>query len=53
MAVDPFGLEQVPLRILDREEAAALLEVLQALRTHPAVAFDCSDVLREHLSIGR
>jgi len=39
MAADLFGLEQVPLRILDREEAAALLEVLQALRTHPLVAW--------------
>ncbi len=26
-------------RILDRKEAAALVEVLQALRTHPAVAW--------------
>lgn len=39
MAADLFGLEQVPPRILDRKEAAALLEVLQALRTHPAVAW--------------
>ena len=36
---DLFGLEQAPPRILDRKEAAALLEVLQALRTHPAVAW--------------
>lgn len=36
---DLFGLEQAPPRILDRKEAAALVEVLQALRTHPAVAW--------------
>lgn len=36
---DLFGLEQAPPRNLDRKEAAALVEVLQALRTHPAVAW--------------
>ena len=36
---DLFGLERTPPRILDRKEAAALVEVLQALRTHPAVAW--------------
>ena len=39
MGADLFGLEQTPPRILDRREAAALVEVLQALRTHPAVAW--------------
>lgn len=39
MAADLFGLEQAPPRILDRKEAAAPLEVLQALRTHSAVAW--------------
>ncbi len=39
MAADLFGLERTPPRILDRKEAAALVEVLQALRTHPAVAW--------------
>lgn len=39
LPVDLFGLAQMPPRILDRKEAAALLEVLQALRTHPAVAW--------------
>ena len=39
MGADLFGLEQAPPRILDRKEAAALLEVLQALRTHSAVAW--------------
>ena len=38
-AVDLFGLEQQQPRTLDRKEAAALLEVLQALRVHPAVAW--------------
>ena len=36
---DLFGLEQAPPRILDRKKAAALVEVLKALRTHPAVAW--------------
>lgn len=36
---DLFGLERTPPRILDRKEAAALVEVLKALRTHPAVAW--------------
>jgi hypothetical protein len=39
MAADLFGLEQVPPRILDRKEAAALVEVLQALRVHSLVAW--------------
>ena len=39
MGADLFGLEQAPLRIRDRKEAAALVEVLQALRTHSAVAW--------------
>ena len=36
---DLFGLEQQQPRALDRKEAAALVEVLQALRRHPAVAW--------------
>ena len=36
---DLFGLEQAQPRNLDRKEAAALVEVLKALRTHPAVAW--------------
>jgi hypothetical protein len=39
MAADLFGLEQAPPRILDRKEAAALAEVMQALRALPAVAW--------------
>ena len=39
VALDLFGLAQAPPRILGRKEAAALLEVLQALRAHPAVAW--------------
>ena len=39
MPADLFGMERTPPRILDRKEAAALVEVLQALRTHPAVAW--------------
>jgi hypothetical protein len=39
MGLDLFGLEQEQPRTLDRREAAALVEVLQALRTHPAVAW--------------
>ncbi len=39
MSADLFGMEQSTPRILDRKEAAALLEVLQALRTHSAVAW--------------
>ena len=39
LPVDLFGLERQEPRILDRKEAAALVEVLQALRTHPAVAW--------------
>ncbi len=36
---DLFGLEQTPKRTNDRPEAAALLEVLKALRAHPLVAW--------------
>ena len=39
MTADLFGLEQALPRVLDRKEAAALREVLQALNTHPAVAW--------------
>ena len=39
MPADLFGMERTPPRILDRKEGAALVEVLQALRTHPAVAW--------------
>lgn len=34
-----FGLEQQEPRILERREAAALVEVLAALRSHAAVAW--------------
>ena len=34
---DLFGLEQQPKRINDRPEAAALVEVLKAVRAHPLV----------------
>jgi hypothetical protein len=37
--LDLFGLEQAQPRRLERKEAAALVEVLQALRNHPAVAW--------------
>ena len=36
---DLFGLAQQTPRIHDRKEAAALVEVLKALNTHPAVAW--------------
>ena len=39
LALDLFGLEQEQPGALDRKEAAALLEVVQALRAHPAVAW--------------
>ena len=39
VTADLFGLERQEPRILDRKEAAALVEVLQALRCHPAVAW--------------
>ena len=39
MAADLFGLEQQTPRTNSRPEAAALVEVLKALRTHPAVAW--------------
>lgn len=39
-AVDLWGLPEQPVaRTNDRPEAAALVEVLKALRTHPAVAW--------------
>lgn len=37
--LDLFGVEQAQPRRLERKEAAALAEVLQALRAHPAVAW--------------
>ena len=37
--LDLLGLEQAQPRRPERKEAAALVEVLQALRTHPAVAW--------------
>ena len=39
MNADLFGLEQKTPRTNSRPEAAALVEVLKALRTHPAVAW--------------
>ncbi len=36
---DLFGLEQQPKRTNDRPESAALVEVLKALRAHPAVVW--------------
>ena len=39
MTADLFGLEQQTPRTNRRPEAAALVEVLKALRTHPAVAW--------------
>lgn len=39
MSSDLFGLERSKPRKADKPEAAALLEVLQALRAHPAVAW--------------
>ena len=36
---DLFGLEQTAKRINDRPEAAALVEVLKAVRAHPLVAW--------------
>ena len=36
---DLFGLEQKPKQPTDRPEAAALVEVLRALRAHPLVAW--------------
>ena len=38
-AVDLFGMATQPPRTNDRPEAAALLEVLKALRAHPAVSW--------------
>ena len=37
--IDLFGLEQTDKRTNDRPEAAALVEVLKAVRTHPLVAW--------------
>ena len=39
MTADLFGLEQQNPRTNSRPEAAALVEVLKALRAHPAVAW--------------
>jgi len=39
MAADLFGLEQLTPRTHTRPEAAALMEVLKALRAHPAVVW--------------
>ena len=39
VAVDLFGHERAEPRVVDRKEAAALVEVLLALRAHPAVAW--------------
>lgn len=36
---DLFGMESTPKRTNDRPEAAALCEVLKALRAHPAVSW--------------
>lgn len=36
---DLFGLEQQPKRTNDRPESAALVEVLKALKSHPAVVW--------------
>lgn len=37
--IDLFGLEQQTPRINDRKESAALVEVLKALKAHPAVSW--------------
>lgn len=37
--IDLFGLEQQPKRTNARPESAALVEVLKALKAHPAVAW--------------
>ena len=37
--IDLFGLEQLPKRTNAKPEAAALIEVLKALRAHPLVAW--------------
>jgi hypothetical protein len=39
VTLDLFGLEQSVPRILERKEAAALVEVHKALRCHPTVAW--------------
>lgn len=39
MAADLFCMERTEPRRVDRKEAAALVEVLQALRAHPGVAW--------------
>ena len=38
-AIDLFGMATQPPRTKDRPEAAALVEVLKALRAHPAVSW--------------
>ena len=38
-ALDVFGLAQQPKRANSQPEAGALLEVMQALAAHPAVAW--------------
>jgi hypothetical protein len=35
---DLFGMEQSPTPAMSKPEGAALVEVLKALRAHPAVA---------------
>jgi hypothetical protein len=37
--IDLFGLEQTPKRTNSKPEAAALVEVLKAVRAHPLVAW--------------
>lgn len=37
--IDLFGLEQQPQRTNDHPESAALVEVLKALKAHPAVVW--------------
>lgn len=39
MSADLFGMEHEAPRKLDRKEAAALVEVLKAVRAHPLVAW--------------
>lgn len=39
MSADMFGFDVAPARTNDRPEAAALMEVLKALRHHPAIAW--------------
>ncbi|MGB4912116.1 MAG: hypothetical protein WBO95_08295 [Candidatus Dechloromonas phosphoritropha] len=45
MSADMFGFDAAPAkRINNRPEAAALAEVLQALKHHPLVARNAADV---------